>query len=277
MMKKLGLIVSLFGLTWAAPAQCNLSTNVPTALNPAPTPPPVPYPFVREADVMWSKRIWRMIDLREKMNLPLYYPVTPNADRISMWDAIYCAVKTHEITIYQVSPFDYDNSFEVPLTRTEADSALLKILRIDTGSGSKLESEHLGSDDIVSYMLKEDWIFDKQRSVLDSRILGICPFKKMYDDQGNEIPGCVMMFWIYYPEIRHIFSKVQVFNPHNNYDRRSLEAVFMKRMFSSYILQESNVYNRRISDYMKNNLDALLEGEAIKDKVREFENDMWQY
>jgi len=222
--------------------------------------------------------MWRMIDLKEKMNLPLYYPITPNADRISMWDAIYCAVKTHEITLYEVSPFDYDNSFQTPMTKTEADSALQKIIRlIDTLGNYRQVADRIKSDDIVSYMLKEDWFFDKQRSVLDSRILGICPFKKLFDEDGNEIPGCVMMFWIYFPEIRNIFSKVQVYNTHNDYERRSLESVFRKRMFSSYVVEASNVYNRRISDYMKNNLDALLEGEAIKENVRNFENDMWQY
>lgn len=277
-------IIILFIMTGlAANAQCDEPISI---LNPAlPVPRaaipvrPIPYPYVREADVIWSKRIWRVIDLREKINLPLYYPTTPNAERKSMWDIIYCAVKTHEITLFAVSPFDYDNSFTMPMSRTQADSALLKIISVvDSNGNTSLNGQHLESPDIVEYMLKEDWFFDKQRSVMDVRILGICPFKKQFDDNGNEVPGGKnMMFWIYYPSIRDAFAHSLIFNPQNNTQYLSLDAIFMKRMFSSHIVEESNVYNRRIGDYIKNPLDALLEAEDIKEKMANLESDMWQY
>jgi len=241
----------------------------------------IPYTSLREADVIWSKRIWRMIDLREKMNLDLYYPITPNANRKSMWDVIIGAVKNKEnqLALYSVSPFDFDKSFTLQMTKTEADSALLKIITVvDSNGNSSLQSQALESPDILQYMLKEDWFFDKQRSVMDVRVLGICPFKKTFDANGNEIPGQpTMMFWIYLPAIRPTFANAEVYNTHNDAERRTYEDIFWKRQFSSYIIQESNVANRKIGDYMKNPLDALLEGEKIKTGMFNLEHDMWQY
>lgn len=241
----------------------------------------IPYAYLREADVIWSKRIWRMIVLSEKMNLNLYYPVTPNANRKSLWDLIVGSVKNKEnnLTLYSVSPFDYDKSFTMPMTKTQGDSALLKIVAVTDSNGNTSNSgQPLESPDITQYMLKEDWFFDKQRSVMDVRVLGMCPFKKAFDQNGNEIPGSsTLMFWIYFPQMRPVLSNAEVFNDKNDAERRTYEDIFWKRMFSSYILQESNVANRKIGDYMKDHLDALLEAEKIKGDMFNLEHDMWQY
>lgn len=276
-----GLVVGLLLCGTFAFAQ----NNVPNVLDNTyvkentPSRRVIPYSYLREADVIWSKRIWRMMDLREKINLKFYYPVSPNGNRKSMWDIVSSAVKGKELTLYSVSPFDYDKTFTLPMTKTEADSALLKLVTvIDSNGNSSTQGQALESPDITQYMLKEDWFFDKQRSVLDVRILGICPFKKQFDQNGNEVPGgSNMMFWIYFPQIRPVFAVSEVFNNYNDAERRTYEDIFWKRQFSSYILQESNVYNRRVADYMRNTLDALLEGQKIKNKIFNLEHDMWQY
>ena len=133
----------------------------------------------------------------------------------------------------------------------------------------------LESRDIKQYRLKEDWIFDKQRSTLDIRIIGIAPMKEVKGEDG-EVRGNTPMFWLYYPECRYVFANWEAFNRENDAERRSFEDIFWKRQFSSYITKWSNVYDRGINEY-KTGLDALLEGEEIKQALFEFEHDLWNF
>jgi len=238
----------------------------------------IPYPFLREADVIWSKRVWRIMDLKEKMNLNFYYPISPNANRKSLWDLVYAAVKSGELQVYEFNPFDNDRSFTEQMTKSKQDTALLKLIRVvDEAGNSSVQGQPFGSPDIAQYELKEDWFFEKQRSVLDCRILGICVVRKLFGDDGGEQNGTVPMFWIYFPQLRPLLSKAEVFNEKNDAERRTYEDIFWKRQFSSFIIQESNVYNRPINKYLENTLDALLESDKIKNNVATLEHDMWQY
>lgn len=134
-------------------------------------------------------------------------------------------------------------------------------------------------DDIIQYRVKEDVFFDKQRSVIETRIIGIAPLKYDRDDQGNIREGSkpFPVCWFYFPETRKILANNEVFNRQNDAERRTFDDVFMKRMFNSYIMKESNEYNRRIEDYKINTMDALLEAERIKQDIINLEHDMWEY
>lgn len=265
------------------PATSNVSL-VPDGLytkENTPSRPVVAWTFLREADVTWQKRIWRMIDLREKMNQQLYYPTARNANRQSFWDYITDAMKSEEsrrLRVYAALPFDYDKTFMVELTKSEADSQLSRSITIyDSSGNAKFSSQAIESQDILQYLLKEDWYFDRQRSVMDVHILGICPFRKVFDGTGAEMPGANMMFWIYFPSLRPFLTHAEVYNPKNDAERRTFDDIFWKRQFSSFIVQESNVANRKIAEYLKNPLDALLEAESIKNDMFNLEHDMWQY
>ncbi len=242
----------------------------------------VPYTHIREADVMWARRVWRTIDLREKMNHPLYYPTEAINDRKSLFDVIKQGLMVDgSITAYDAGPLLTDDEFRKTLLRSQLEEMFLKIDTswtedIETGEFVPVIQEiELETRDIKMYRIKEDWIFDKQRSVMDIRIIGIAPMREMKGEDG-EVRGYAPLFWLYYPECRYVFANWEAFNRENDAERRSYEDIFWKRQFSSYITKWSNVYDRQINVY-KTGLDALLEGQEIKQSLFEFEHDLWNF
>jgi gliding motility associated protien GldN len=135
--------------------------------------------------------------------------------------------------------------------------------------------EDFDASEVHRLWLKEEWFFDKQRSVMDVRILGICPLVNSYDENDNLL-GYEQMFWIYFPEARPVLAQSIVFNRHNSAERRTYDEIFWKRQFGSYIHKEENVYDREITDYASG-MDALLEAERIKNELAEFEHSLWEF
>lgn len=237
--------------------------------------------YVREADVMWSKRVWRVIDLREKLNLPLYYPEQPTVCLMSLFDVLKCALLNDNLQAFS-NPI-FDDEFTMPMTKEEVGKLLVSwdsthqtedVNNPGTFLTMPMKTEITASN-IRQYWIKEDWYFDKQRSVMEARIVGICPLAEKLSESG-EVIGVKPLFWIYFPDARPFLAKSAVFNRHNDAERMSYDELFVKRMFSSYVYKESNVYNRSIADY-KQGLDILLESESIKDEIFVYESDLWHY
>lgn len=259
---------------------------------------------------MWSKRIWRRIDLKQKINFPLLYPSEPTNDRKSLWDVMKYAIETEgSITPYEVIPnnpsgnvavnFDTDGQFLYPLlppngnindstykiciedlfytrnTIAKWDNDLDQEAIDEDGNTIYIEEKiAINSLDVVSYLVKEDWFFDKQKSVKEVRIVGICPEIKTYDANGD-FKGVKQAFWVYFPECRYVFQNYFVYNRQNDAQRMSFDDLFWKRMFNSYIVKESNVYDREIEEYEKNGVRALLNANTIKNKMVNIEHDLW--
>jgi len=230
----------------------------------------VPYPALREADVMYTKRIWQEMDLREKINHPYYYPVQPIADRKNLFDVLRTALLFDgSLVAYGGGPTGEDDEFRYPLSQEEINEILNPTVTFNKRNSETNERyDSLGtmaieSQAVTKYLIKEDWIWDRQRGERYVRIIGIAPRIEEFDEDGIS-KGFKTLFWLYYPECRYVLANADAFNPMNDAQRRTYEDLFQKRFFSSFIIKESNVYDRKISSYAKG-LDALAESERIKE------------
>ncbi|HRU85523.1 MAG TPA: gliding motility protein GldN [Tenuifilum sp.] len=255
---------------------------------------PIPYQFVREADVIWSKRVWRVIDLRQKMNYPLYYPTKLMQDRESLVQRLVRAIKYNEINAYKDEEFterlSYQQVIEERLgAKDKVEDSLDLEGNIVYGQDriplKKIIPGEINWRDIKELLVKEDWFFDKQRSVMEVRIIGICPilhrmdYRKTGSDEEQEgTLSRIPTFWIYFPEARSVLANTDAYNNFNDAQRITYDDLFWKRNFDSYIIRISNVWdNRAIDEYTFTGLQTLLESEKIKTELFNFEHDLWEY
>ena len=254
------------------------------------------YVPLRQADIMWSRKIWREIDMRQKINHPFYYPENDGdadltADRKSLIDVIYSAIQEGSITAYGNAA--RDDEFREVMSAADAKKIggakeeMVESLdwdKIDAGFAEeestmmKLDKKSFNRNIVKKWRLKEEWFFDKQRSIMDVRIIGLAPLQLDKDDvTGEPTGGFSPLFWVYFPEAREVLINAEVFNlVKNNAERRTYDDVFWKRMFASTITKESGVMDRKINEYMVG-LDALLEAERIKTEIFNIEHDLWEY
>lgn len=293
-MKRLHVIIGLILLQFGF---ANAQQKEPTVLDGiyvkehVPARKPVPYHHLREADMMWSKKIWRVLDLREKINHPLYYPVQTDKvdDRRSLISLILYSVESGDLEVYDSG----DDEFTKPMTIADIDVAFDAIDDTtyvdDVETGESKQQVVKGTrklSEVSRLMLKEVWYFDKQRAMLEVRIVGMCPIRmappkaaigEVEDPDEEKVLTQKKVMWVYFLAFRPIMANHEVFNANNDSERRTFDDIFFKRRFSSYIFQETNVYDNRIIGEYRYGLDALLESEKIKDWMFKVEHDLWEF
>lgn len=229
------------------------------------------YDHLREADIFWEKRVWRVIDTRQKMNLPFVYPKRPFIQ--VMLDVINQHPDDAKIFM--------DDEFKQRVTLKDIQSQLGSVDTVQVYDPDKDEYiQKIVTNDfnwmnVSLFRLKEDWIFDEESASMVARIMGIGPIMDVIDENGN-YRGQKAMFWAYYPDFRQFFINEEVFSPTNDAMRLTWEDIFEMRLFGSYIMKASNIQDRRIQEYATGR-DALLESEKIKKEIFEKEHNMWSY
>ncbi len=248
---------------------------------------PLEYGYVDDRDILFSKMTWEKVVLDERSNFPLYYPVDTNnigSDRRSLYDVLMKNVKNGKIkNLYD------DSYFTTKRTLKDIEAALVKIDTTELGieqinAGEELSAEYINKRDITAaditeYWIKGLWYFDKRQAELKYRLLGLAPVAPDVNFIDDDEPDLVPLFWIFFPDAREVLHEAKSFNNENSSIPFSFDHILNSRRFHGYIYKEENVQgDRKISEYVSQNaLMQLLESERIKDKIRDFELDMWTY
>ncbi|MFK7905076.1 MAG: gliding motility protein GldN [Chitinophagales bacterium] len=231
---------------------------------------PLPYPYIREADVFWQKRIWRELDIRQKINQTFVEPKDPFVNVL-----MDIAAQKEDAYIFA------DEDFKTPANVLEVKKSLGltdTIMVIDPKTYqeyTEIVTNEFNWQSVETFRFKEDWIFDENTSRMHVRILGIAPVMDVVDEDGN-LRGQRTLFWAYYPSFRKYLVNIETFNRKNDGVRLTWDDILEARMFASNIVKESNIFDRRIKDYAVGK-DALIESERIKQELFEKEHNLWSY
>ncbi len=241
--------------------------------------------IVRECDITWSKRVWRYIDLNQRLNQELKNPINATRGRRSLFDVLVRSFMLPDIehpnkdrlALFEWNGTIGDFTFDIPIRTNEQ---LLEKLKYKVTLPTGLDSGYFQPADIIGYRIMEEWFFDKKRSQLDVRILALAPltYGKMATPAGNVKPNPNdrrVLFITYFPQAQWFLNRYEVFNEKNNSEYRTFYQIFLMRRFSSFVYKEENVHDRLISDYALG-IDALLESERIENQIQEFEFDLWE-
>jgi gliding motility associated protien GldN len=249
---------------------------------------PLAYENIREDDAVYRQRVWREVDVHEKMNLPFVYKAEEDNGSQMFINILLNGIKGGQITAFDAA---VDDRFTTPMTFKQIAEALVGKPHsiqvpdyINDPDGSKglmkdtTITEQFNADLVERYQIKEEWVFDKESSRMHVRILGIAPEKTILNPDGS-FRFVLPIFWVYYPDLRPMLAKYEAYNGKNYGARMSWEELFESRFFASRIIKSTidNPQDQYISSFIKDPILALLEGVNIKEKIFNYEQDLWSY
>lgn len=245
---------------------------------------PLPYEHLRADDAVYRHKIWREIDTREKINLPFRYSADADNGNQRFISILLQAIQDSAVTVFA----NVDDRFTTPLTKGEVAKVVggepIEVPLYDSLgnlTGSKTMTPEVNLDSFYKFRIKEEVIFDKESSRLFWRILGIAPVKNVITSMGVDL-GEAELFWVYYPDMRPVFAKYEVYNGKNFGGRMSWEELFESRMFYGRIIKSTidnpaDLYIKNVKGLSENGILQLFEGENIKEKIFSYEQDLWSY
>jgi gliding motility associated protien GldN len=267
-----------------SPEEIGVKTDAQIALD---NDKPLEYGYVDDRDILYSRMVWEKIELDERVNFPLYYPIDTNnigKNRRSLFDVLMTNIKNGNIeNIYD------DSYFNTKRTLKDIEASMVLVDTTELGreqinAGEALSPEYvrrvqIDAGYIKEYRVKGMWYFDKRLGELKYRLLGIAPVAPDVNFLDSDTPDLVELFWVFFPDAREVLHKAKAFNNDNSAIPLSFDHLLNARRFNGYIYQEENVQgDRKISEYISDNaLMQLLESDRIKEKIRDFEMDMWTY
>jgi gliding motility associated protien GldN len=232
---------------------------------------------IRELDVAWKRRVWRVIDVRQKQNQPFIYRGDEYTGGGAFIEILIDAVKKGKIQAYS----NLDDRFTTPLNVADfeqsingtSDSTMVEDPITHEVTWVKTKTE-FNIYSVTRYRVKEDWIFNRNTGRMEVRIVGLAPLVDRIDESTGEYRYSTPMFWLYYPNLRVILANYEVYNPRNDMKRMTWADYFDGHYFASYVLKTSG--NNPLNQDLPNGLRGLQEGQDLVNKIIEREMDMWQ-
>lgn len=242
---------------------------------------PLPYEDLRWDDALFKEKVWRELDLREKMNQTFRYEAEDDNGSQMFVNILLDALKKDTVVAFA------DDRFTTPLmladieAKTQGGTADTNAV-VDPKNPQRIieyvvTKQAFDAKSVTKLRIKEEWVFDRESSRMIPRIIGVAP---VVERQRGATVQNEVLFWIYYPDLRKTLARYEVYNPKNlGYGRMTWEELFEARMFSSYITKSTldNAGNKTIRQMIKDPILALLEGDNIKERIFNYEQDLWSY